>query len=301
MARLLFPSDEPWFDELRIVSSYSEAELKKMILSHVDTVFPHYITIPFKKVLNIPSVVKGKAPDLAIISKSYDEWWIVEVETDEDDLNHVKSQIKVFSNYDYNSIEIAKYILSKDESKTLQLDKLIVMVRDVKPQVLVMVDELSHIWEDEITKLGAMICVFQVYKNKDGSHAFRINGNYPKIFNKESSHCEFIKSPANTLEIHDPDWFVLGLKNHFNNSSKPFNFFSKKSWADLFQAKNTNKTNEVDGAEIEIDFIGKVSKWRVIEDTSKVYLKSVGYNKVPVINTYTLFSDTAFKLYLKHN
>lgn len=301
MARLLIPADDPWFDELRIISSYSEAELEKMILAHVDTVFPQYITIPFKKVLNIPSVKKGKAPDLAIISKSYDEWWIIEVETDEDDLNHVKAQIQVFSNYDYNSIEIAKYILSKDVSGTLQLANLIQMVRDVKPQVLVMVDEVNHIWKTEITKLGAQICVFQVYKNKDGSHAFRINGDYPKIFGSEKSHCEFIKSPANTLQIHDPDWFVTGLKQLLEGNSKSFNFFSKEAWLGLFQSKNKTNATSVDGAEIEIDFTGKISKWRVIEDTDKVYLKSVGFNKVPVIDTYTLHSDNAFKLYLKHN
>lgn len=249
MARLLFPTDDPWFDELRMVSTYSEAELEKMILAHVNTVFPQYITIPFKKVLNIPTVKKGRAPDLAIISEDYNEWWIIEVETDEDDFSHVKAQIQVFSNYDYNSLEIAKYILSKDSTRTLHLDKLIKMVRDVKPQVLVMVDEISYEWEKEIINLGAQICVFQVYKNKDGSHAFRINGNYPKIFNADKSHCEFIKSPANILEIHQPDWFVLGVGNMLKKKSKSFKFFSRKSWIDLIKNNSSNITSKINGTE----------------------------------------------------
>ncbi|HMJ69648.1 MAG TPA: hypothetical protein VK508_12160 [Cyclobacteriaceae bacterium] len=301
MARLLFPSDDPWFDELKIISSYSESELEKMILSHVDTVFPNYVTIPFKKVLNIPSVKKGKAPDLAIISRDYKEWWIIEVETDEDDLVHVKSQLQVFTSYDYNNYEVAKYMHSKDETKFLQLNELIKMVRDIKPQVLVMVDEVSEVWNDEIKKLGATICVFQVYKNKDGSHAFRINGDYPKILSNKKSHCEFLKSPGNTLRVNDPDWLIAGIKGQVILQKRSFNLFSGTDWSNLFKSKTSSLPVVIDGREIEVDFVGKVSKWRVIQDEEKLYLKPIGNNKVPVVNTYQLYSDSSFKLYLKHN
>jgi hypothetical protein len=322
MAKLLFPSEDPWFDELRIISSYSEAELEKMIMSHVDTVFPNYVTIPFKKPLSIPGATKGRAPDLAIISVDYSEWWIIEVETEGDNLSHVKSQVEVFAKYDYNSYEIAKYIVSK--SDLLDIKKVLEMVKDVKPKVLVMVDELTEEWEKELTKAGATICIFQVYKNKEGAHAFRIHGKYPKIFKETKSHCEFIKSPANTIIVHEPEWLITALPPLPTNqeilaekvSEEMHQVISEEEVGKATEAalgEATEKLTEeadktfspapqsVDGREVEIEFVGKLSKWKIILDEDKLYLKSVGINKVPVINTYTLYTDDSLKLYLQHN
>ena len=293
MARLLFQKEDPWFDELKIVSTYSEKELERMILEHVDTVFPKYFTIPFNKTLTVAGIQKGRIPDLAIISKDYLEWWIVEVETYEDNLKHIQAQIQVFTLYDYNNHEIAKYMHSKND-KDLDLDKLIVMVQNVKPKVLVMVDEIDDTWKFEIEKLGAITCVFQVYKNKDGSHAFRLNGDYPKIF-ETTSHCRFIKYPPHTLEVDTPQWLKEGLLKII----KPKSHIFKKRNRRQRHIPSTPKT--IEGLIIEIDFNGKISNWQVLLDDDKLYLKSIGFNYMSVINTYKIHADQNFKLYLKHN
>ena len=302
MARILFPTDETWYDELKVISSYYEAELENTILSHVETVFPNYITIPYKKDVYTAAGGQGRAPDLALINKDYSDWWIVEVELGEHTLDHVKTQIDVFVNGNYNAFEVAKYIKTKDVTGVLNIGNLRTMVGNSQPKVLVIVDEHDANWKTELETLGALMCVFQVFKSKAGHRAYRLNGHYPFIF-ENNSHCRFIKSPPNMLEIIDPTWFIAGLEKTYVPPTENSNIFSKKFWRNKL---NLNKTKPIavdyfKDRELDIDFLGKVSKWKVIKGKTNILLKAIGVNKVDVSGTYMLYSDTDFKLYLKPN
>lgn len=298
MARILFPSDEGWYDEMKIISSYYETELEDMILSHVESVFPNHITVKFKKDIYTSSGGQGRAPDLALINKDYSEWWIVEVELDKHSLEHVKSQIEVFVNGEYNSFEIAKYIKNKDHTKTLELKKLQEMIVKTQPKVLIIVDDHDPEWKKEFDPLNVLICVFQVFKSKFGLQAYRLNGDYPFIFNEDSSHCQYINSPPNMLEVKEPKWF-LDLLRSMPEPTKKYSIFSKEFWT---AKKTSSQSDLLKDKEIEIDFLGRVSKWKlIITNRGKVYLKAIGINKVPIINTYMLYADPAKRLYLIQN
>ncbi len=301
MARILFPIEESWFDELKVVSSYYESELENTILSHVETVFPNYVAIPYKKDIYASGVSQGRAPDLALINKDYSDWWIVEVELEGHDLKHVKSQVNVFVNGSYNSYEVAKYIKTKDKQHLLNVENLQKMIGDFQPNVMVIVDEHVAAWKEDLEKLGAKICVFQVFKNKEGHRAYRLNGHYPFIFTNDS-HCKFLKSPPNILEVQSPEWFIQGLKRSYTPSKKRFDWFSKESWASLFLNQATDsETDFLKDREIEIDFIGKISRWQLLDYDDKILLKAIGMNMVDVNGNYRLYADEYFNLFLKPN
>ena len=300
MARILFPSDESWYDEMKVISSYYETELENMILSHVETVFPNYITIKFKKDIYTSSGGQGRAPDLALVNKDYSDWWIIEVELDKHTIDHVKSQIEVFVNGEYNSFEIAKYIKSQDHTKTLDLAKLQSMVGRIQPKVLIIVDEHDAEWKIELEKLNALICIFQVFKSKHGLQAYRLNGDYPFTFNENKSHCRYIKSPPNMLEVINPDWLIQLLQKA-NEKKKKASFFSKEYWSSLGKSNSSIHSTSLKDVELEIDFLSKLSKWKVIHTEKGFYLKAIGINKVPIINSYLLYADASSKLYFKIN
>ena len=74
MAKIILPLDESsWYDELKVVSSYYETELENTILSHVETVFPNYIAIAYKRDIYAPGVAQGRTPDLALINIDYSD------------------------------------------------------------------------------------------------------------------------------------------------------------------------------------------------------------------------------------
>lgn len=303
MARLLFPTDESWYDELRIISSYYEAELENTLISHIETIFPDYVAIKYKRDVHTPSGGQGRAPDMALIKRDYSDWWIVEVELGHHDLGHVKSQVEVFANGDYNSVQVVKYIKSKDVNNELRIEKLQEMVVNCQPKVLVIVDEHDMQWKETLEQLGALIFIFQVFKSKVGHRAFRLNGHYPFIF-ESKSHCRFHPSLPNMLEVIDPGWLVDGLIRSFRSSQK-LGFFTKEFWIRMLglesETSMSQQTELLKDKELEVDFLGKISRWKIILSKDKIYLKAIGVNKVDVNSTYYLSCDDRFKIYLRPN
>ena len=112
MAKLLITKERSWYDELKEISSYYEAELESLIRQHVSHTFPDFFTVKYTRVINAENY-KPKKPDLAMIRKDYKEWWIVEVEREYHTLDHILDQVTVFTNGDYNPVAVADYIYKK--------------------------------------------------------------------------------------------------------------------------------------------------------------------------------------------
>jgi hypothetical protein len=176
------------------------------------------------------------------------------------------------------------------------------MISNYQPKVMVIVDEHVAHWREELQKLGVIICVFQVFKSNSGHRAYRLNGQYPFIFTNDS-HCKFIKSPPNILELQTPDWFLKGLEKTYSPPKEKYSFFSKEYWMHLFPQRRMNVTpiDYLKDREVEIDFLGKLSKWKVIKIKEKILLKAVGVNMLDVNGNYRLYSDKYFKLFIKPN
>lgn len=267
MARLLVTSDSTWYEELSILASYYESEFEKILKQHVNNVFPDYVIINFK--LPVFAEQRGeKKPDLAMIRKDYQDWWIVEVELIGHQLEHVLGQVEVFSQGQYNAYKTARYILKqceKENKSDLEFSKLRELIKSQQPKVLVIVDEPKEEWGEELRKLKANLCVFQVFKNTKGFEAYRLDGLYPQVSQMES-HCRYHEKIPNLLKILDPSILSVG-----------------------------------EGEEIEITYNGKITKWSRIDDEGSVYLRAIGVNPVPENNSYVLFKDMQNRLTIKLN
>src|SRR4051794_8208515 len=108
MARVLVADPSMlWYDELKIISYYSEADLETRILQHASQAFNGYFVLPFK--LTIPYNGASAKPDLAFVRNDYSDWIVVEVELGGHSDAHIKSQVEIFSKGTYDARKIATY------------------------------------------------------------------------------------------------------------------------------------------------------------------------------------------------
>jgi len=55
-------------------------------------------------------------------------------------------------------------------------------------------------WESELKKNHVDLCIFEIYKNVEGSFVYRAFGSYPEVY-AEKAHCRRDSSIPNLLEI----------------------------------------------------------------------------------------------------
>lgn len=261
-----------WFERLSAISYYSEKEFELRILNQASSLFKNYYVIPFNQLISkIGDPNKTCRPDLAFIKKDYSCWYFIEVELEEHRLQHVLDQVSIMNDAQFNGFEVTQYILKKEyyiaeePSFNFDNDKLRVLVDEVKPEVLVIVDETKTQWEDDLHKLGVKLCVIQVYKNGTGEELLRIKGQYPRIFT-ETIHCRFADFPKP---------FGIEIINHL----------------EIFEGKEIKD-------EIFIDYNGKLTKWTVLRlKKSSCILRCFGSNPLPIGKDFVLKIDEDKNLY----
>ena len=248
MSRILVEGE--WYDELSSVSYYYESQFENILMSHVKTVFPEYYTLPFKK--RVTDGYDTRKPDLAFIRKDYKEWWVVEVELANHNFNHVDSQVRVFRGGIYDS-DVVQYFLKKDTEGVLEVEKLDSIIQEKQPKVMVVVDEPQPNWVLKLSKHDAMLCVIQIFKSTSGIEIYRLNGDYPYIF-EIKSHCRYKEN--NLFEVINPD--ILNVS---------------------------------DTEEVVILYKSKISKWNRIDSTDGVFIKPLGINPLPITKDYVLYKE----------
>jgi len=262
MSRILIPANN-WFDELALISYYGETIYERKLLTYIETVFPDYYAIKFKKSIKPDGGGKARTPDLALIRKDYSEWWIIEVELATHNFEHIEKQITVFTSGIYEPYEISKYI--KTQKNELDLENLKKMIINEQPKVMVVVDQPEPKWQEKLSEYNVKLCVFEVFKDKDTNEIYRLHGEYPYVYEADT-HCKFHKTIPNMLIIHNPEPLDIEEKT-----------------------------------EIEIYYKNKLTKWVKIIDSGTIYLKIVGPPQIDEIGDYVIYIDTQKKLHLKHN
>jgi len=267
MSRLLVTHDESWYDELNSIAYYYESEFENFIKQHIAKTFPEFYSFNFKMTINSPNK-DPKKPDFGLIKKDFSEWWIIEVELGNHDFNHVRGQVEVFVNPEYNAIHFSNKICEQikvEHNVTLKAKSVTSLLRKKDPNVLVITDESKNNWKEELNELGAYLCMFQIYKNKNGFHAFRLEGQYPIIIEK-SSHCRFEKGLPNTLKILD------------NNLKK---YVSTK--------------------DVKLYYNDKLTSWKPIKGND-LFLQFAGsFNPLSPNDNYIIEKDSQDKIYIKRN
>jgi hypothetical protein len=209
MANVYVNTEDRWYHQLASVSNYYEIDIEDRILAHTDQTFRGYHVLKFKKTIRDK---KGgsSTPDLVLVREDYSKWYVVEVELFKHGKTHPEKQIDVFIDGVYKPREIVPYLMSKKQDfDEAQLTDLITREQ---PGVLVIVDGPDASWiEDFRTKV--MVCIFEVYKNTNGTELFRLNGDYPYISLAETH----VKShPSNTYELIDSDFLPHGDNEPIN-------------------------------------------------------------------------------------
>jgi hypothetical protein len=268
MARLLVTRDSHWYDQLNSVGYYGETAFERNLKQHLHSIFPDYIGFSYKRDVD-DGTGDVRRPDLALIRKNYEDWWIVEVELEAHSLDHVLGQTKVFRYGDYNAPETTDYICAqalREAHKRLTKAKVQRLIARRPPSILVVVDAEKANWAQKLSTIGVQLCLFEVYKSTKGFHAYRLDGEYPVLVSAEA-HCSFDRRLNNMLSINSKTFFH-GLRRK----------------------------------EIDLRFSGMLTRWRVLRDAGVTYLKFIGkVNPIPPDGTYVICRDVRNKYHIRKN
>lgn len=257
MARLLI--DKIWYDEISSQSMY-ESKFEEIFLSQVDTLFPEYITVPFK--FTVSSTEGTAKADLALIDRNYLGWWVVEIEMSRHSLNgHVLPQVRILSQAFYDD-QVAEYFVQK--SATLDINKLKSMMRGKQPRVMVVLDLPKPKWLEKLEKYDAILALFQIFRSASNNYIYRINGQYPFNYDPDKSICFFEQILSNFLIIESPA--ILNV----NHNDK-----------------------------VEISFNGAISLWKRTNIQDKVYLIPMEFNPLDIKHRYILLKEKNDKYYFQ--
>jgi hypothetical protein len=195
----LFHRDE-WFDELS-PNALSEGEFESLLIQNADIIRADATIVPFKK-----TVYGGDGSaraDLAIVSRDYRDWVVVEVEMARHDLyHHVVPQVRTLREAAYTQ-EYVDYLLLKHPA--FEADKLRDMLRGAPPDVLVLVNKPDDEWRRELRRYDAHMMVFEIFRSLSNKHIFVIDGEPPRLahsfltelsFSNLLPRCLLVSSPA---------------------------------------------------------------------------------------------------------
>lgn len=262
----ILDTNKEWFYEINPIS-FTEKDFENTILSQIEHVYPNYIGVPFA--LTITNADDETArPDIVLIRKDYQEWFVVEVELSTHSWDdHVEKQLRVFSTGVYDKNHVSDHLLKKN--RTLDKIKLKKMLDEHYPKTMVIVNEKVVEWEKKVKNYNAILSVFQIYKGTGGCDVHRVAGETPIIVT-DKSHCKFTKGGSNILEVFSPEFI-----------------------------------SESQGSILEISYKGRVTKWVKKENKSKskirVYLVLKGKSFLPIENRYVLSKSKSNEYYLEIN
>jgi len=202
MARIFI--NKKWYEQVE-PSTFAESEFENRILLHAPSIYPEYHATKFKQTVESPT---GKsAPDLAFISKDFDEWFIVEVEMGYHSFaKHVEPQVQNLADASYGD-SVAEYL--HKISPSLDKDTIFEMVRSQRPGVLVIVNEQKEDWARQLSKYGAIVATFELFRSANNDEIFRVNGEYPAQIRNLISRCSVHPMIPRFLEVHNPNELKL--------------------------------------------------------------------------------------------
>lgn len=263
-------NEKLWYDELRVIGPYDEDHYQKDLYSHLQTVFPDFYTLHYDKNIRQDGRESGSRPDFAMVRKDFQEWWIVEVETIKDKIKHVKKQIDDFTNGEYNAVIEAQYLATKNIWGLSKKD--IYTATKNTPHVLVIVDDITSEWIDELEDLKPKICLFKLYRSKDGMNLFSVSGDYPYIF-EDQTHCHFSSAMRNLLHVTNAE--LLRRSITFEPPVKENIYKQAARW---LKTKNPFKKKDIsdDPDVYNISYRGQISQWKRIDENNQVYLQPMG-------------------------
>lgn len=241
MAKLLSTreilKERTWFQEIQPSSFYSEEDLERAVILNLENLFPEFVAIPFKKSLTNNLNGRKNKPDLAMIKSDYSEWYIIEVELGHHTVKHVREQVETF--YHSNLDESYATYMHGKRPDGLDLNALITMVEERPPRLMVIINEHNEEIKASISSYSCLMCVFQIFLDNLNNPIYRLNGQHPEVYTS-FCHCRLTKDIPYTIEILDVDF--------------------------------CNTYGIEDNSEHQISYNDKLSKWKRVDDSNRVFL-----------------------------
>lgn len=162
---------EEWYHGIS-PTSMLEAEFEHLLMQHSSVLREDAWLLPFKK--TVRATDSTAQADLALISRNYRDWTVIEVEMNRHSLhNHVIPQVRTLKTGLYGP-EHADYLASKEPE--LDREKLYDVMRGEDPSVLVIVDRPDPEWARELVREGAQLVVFEIFRSEKLQYIFSLDG-----------------------------------------------------------------------------------------------------------------------------
>jgi len=202
MARILFRGN--WFETVQPDGIF-ENDFESILLSSDSTLYPDYNLVKFK--YSVESEFGIGRPDLALISKDYSSWWVVEVELGSHSLRgHVERQVAIFSSANYN-IGAAHYLSSQHSH--LDIRALQELMLGASPRVLVIVNQHRPDWAQALLRWDALVAVVELYRDQNNTMIMRVDGEHPRRDDTIVSTCRIDRHMRQSLVIDSPAMLEL--------------------------------------------------------------------------------------------
>lgn len=201
MARFLFRGT--WFDELAPGSMY-EVDFERIILSNAHILFPDYFAFPFKPIVS--SDEDSARPDLALVSKTYVDWWVVEVEMGQHSLqSHVLPQVRTLSQAYYGDDLIPEMTR---ECPSLVPGMLLELIKGKQAGVFVIINSQQQQWLSTLEAHGATVAFVEVFRSDRNEQILVVEGALPAATSGLISGCSFDRVLPRFIVVDSPS--VLG-------------------------------------------------------------------------------------------
>jgi hypothetical protein len=252
--------DDSWYDAVSPSSLY-EDDFEKIIFQRAQIIYPGFIAVWFKKV--VQSDIYCAMADFALIDIEYRNWWVVEVEMANHSLeNHVLPQVETLANAKYGENE-ANYLVG--QNRVLIKKRLLDMMKGMQPRVLVVVNGLAQHWILPLSKYNAILQIVEIFRSDNNKHIFRINGISPVTIRHDVvSTCHPDRTIPRLLVVESPA--CIGIAS---------------------------------GDRIEIEFEGGMTTWERIDSKDTVWLSPIKRNPLDHIDNYCLIKDESGMLHFE--
>jgi hypothetical protein len=119
MSRILVNGQ--WYDALAETALY-ESDFERLVQTHAQRVFPAFCVAPFKCLVETEDGETAKA-DLALVSRDYRDWWIVEVELAHHPDSHVLEQVRKLDGsavHEFRALDHAENIVDWPGARSIE-------------------------------------------------------------------------------------------------------------------------------------------------------------------------------------
>ncbi len=150
-----------------------EDHFEQIIYQHAHQLYPGYYVVPFAPL--VESLHGANQPDIALVSRNLDYWYVVEAEMAHHSLNgHVLPQVRTFAHANYATRQVIE-ALQSGLPKVDQRD-LIRLVRDVHPEVLVIVYGSASDWREPLLGVPSLLHEIRLFRPLQGPPVLYMDG-----------------------------------------------------------------------------------------------------------------------------